>query len=166
MISQQVATELRRSSPAVETLKPTHVSKRDVSLSDGAVQLTDVDRDATSTVLLSGQDGNPSNSRAGIQIPSSQFWDEASRNQKAMMRKLLKSPGYRVRRSVLEATEGCFEVEMPPLGTVQKAINRLNERLTATANGWFIERSANLNSPNAEVWLESPNPPEDSPGQK
>ncbi len=88
--------------------------------------------------------------------PSQQFWDTASAAQKAMIRLLLDSPGYRVRRSVLEATDGCFRVDMPTVETFAKSINRLNDKLMTTANGWFVERSTNLKSAKAEVWLNLP----------
>jgi len=98
--------------------------------------------------------------------PSRAFWDAASRNQRAMMRLFLDSPDFRVLRSVLEATDGCFGSKTPRSETVTRALNRLNDRLAATANGWFVDWRSNLDLPKAEVWLKSPNPPEDSSGQK
>jgi hypothetical protein len=137
-----------------------------VSLRDVSALKADGGQDATTTGLPNGRGGNQGDSVGEVRLPSRQFWDEASKAQKAMMKLLLGSPSYRVRRKVLEATEGCFNVETPSVGTLQKAINRLNDKLTATANGWVIERSTNQDSLDAEVWLESPDPPKDSPGQK
>ncbi|MGZ0174176.1 MAG: hypothetical protein ACKVHE_32120 [Planctomycetales bacterium] len=146
--------------------RPNTPVSMDVSLRDVSALKADGDQDATTTGLPNGRGGNQGDSVGEVRLPSRQFWDEASKAQKAMMKLLLDSPSYRVRRKVLEATEGCFNVETPSVGTLQRALNRLNDKLTATANGWVIERSTNQDSLDAEVWLESPDPPKDSPGQK
>lgn len=89
--------------------------------------------------------------------PSQKFWDEASRHQKAMMRRLMHSDGYRVKVSLLHYDNECFQETPATAGAVSRALNRLNDRLNTTAKGWFIERSANLDASDADVWLISPN---------
>jgi hypothetical protein len=164
--SEHRAWEDQRRLDALLTPRPNTPVSTGVSLRDVPVLKADGDQHATATGLPNGRDGNQGDSVDEVRLPSRQFWDEASKPQKAMMKLLLDSPSYRVRRKVFEATEGCFTVKTPAVGTIQKALNRLNGRLMAAANGWGVERSSNLDSPGAEIWLESPNPQKDSPGQK
>ncbi|MGZ0174266.1 MAG: hypothetical protein ACKVHE_32575, partial [Planctomycetales bacterium] len=88
--------------------------------------------------------------------PSQAFWDDASGRHKAMMRLLLSSPECRIKARKMESSSQCFSVPQPSIGTVTRALNRLNQRLMETSPGWYVERSNNLASRDAEIWLVTP----------
>jgi hypothetical protein len=100
---------------------------------------------------------DPEAVNATIVEPSQRFWDEVrSKESRALMRCLLDSPSGRVKRSDFEAAPNGFRQESPSEETIRRAIDRLKTRLTDTTNGWRIERSTDLDRPDAEVWIVRP----------
>ncbi|NQV24926.1 MAG: hypothetical protein HQ518_11215, partial [Rhodopirellula sp.] len=93
------------------------------------------------------------------QEPSQLFWDTASDQQKVIMSLILAAADRRVKRRTIESSDAfrCGAVgDVPKHGTVVRALNRLEEKLSTTATGWILNRSTNFKAFGAEVWLESP----------
>lgn len=155
LVSEIPAADLRHLSRHLDSVKDwlEHLERENRASDDETASSVDPSIESAGSDTGGIQNGEGSE-------PSREFWNNCRPQQRKIVRFVLDNGG-RTERQKLEECEGIFTDPPPSNSTLRRALDRVNDALSMHALGWSLEWSPELADIKAQVWLTSPDKPQD-----